>query len=161
MDIYIRPLVREDALISYSWRNNPEIWELTGSKPDIVVTPEIELKWIDNVIKRNDQKRFAICIAETNEYIGNVQLTNIKNKKAEFHIFIGETSFWGKGIGKLATKLMTEYGFTILCLSEIYLWVNELNAKAIRIYQRQGFSFVGHTHKMILMSKKNIDKNLF
>ena len=156
MNIYIRPLVREDALISYSWRNNPKIWELTGSKPDMVVTPEIELKWIDNVLMRKDQRRFAICIAETNKYIGNVQLTYIKGKKAEFHIFIGETSFWGKGVGKLATNLMVEYGFYILGLAEIYLWVNELNFKAIGIYQKQGFSEVGRKKNMILMSKKHL-----
>ena len=50
--IYIRSLKREDALTSYKWRNNPLIWELTGSKPDIEITKEIELSWIDKILKR-------------------------------------------------------------------------------------------------------------
>ena len=43
MEIYIRPLRIEDALISYKWRNICEIWALTGSRPDIEITPELEL----------------------------------------------------------------------------------------------------------------------
>ena len=134
MEIYIRPLKIKDALISYKWRNNFKIWEYTGSKPDIEITPEIEMTWIKNVINREEQKRFAICISDTGEYIGNVQLININNKKAEFHIFIGETSFWGKGIGKKATKLMIDHGFEVLGLEEIYLTVNKSNNKAMRFF---------------------------
>ena len=49
--IYLRSL-KEDALTSYKWRNNPLIWKLTGSKPDIEITKEIELSWIDKILKK-------------------------------------------------------------------------------------------------------------
>lgn len=152
MEIYIRPLRIEDALISYKWRNNSKIWELTGSKPDTDITPEIETTWIKDVINRVDEKRFAICIADTNEYVGNVQLTGINNKKAEFHIFIGETQFWGKGIGENATKLVLEYGFSKIDLLEIFLTVNEQNLKAIKIYKKLSFMEIGLKLNMIEMS---------
>jgi len=155
MEIYIRPLRIEDALISYKWRNNFKIWELTGSKPDIEITPEIEMTWIKNVINIEEQKRFAICISDSEEYIGNVQLTNINKKKAEFHIFIGETSFWGKGVGKKATKLIIDYGFGALGLEEIYLTVNRLNNKAIRLYKNLGFSCLNTKRESILMILTN------
>jgi len=155
MEIYIRPLKIKDALISYKWRNNFKIWEYTGSKPDIEITPEIEMTWIKNVINREEQKRFAICISDTGEYIGNVQLININNKKAEFHIFIGETSFWGKGIGEKATKLMIDHGFEVLGLEEIYLTVNKSNNKAINLYQNLGFLCLKSKRESILMTLTN------
>lgn len=151
MNVYIRPLIENDALTSYKWRNNPKIWELTGSKPNILVTPEIELEWIRTVLYKNDQKRYAICIKDTDEYIGNVQITNIKDHRGEFHIFLGNTNYWGKGIGKKATWLMIDFGFTKLGLEEIYLWVNKFNNKAIKIYKDLGFEFVNNNDIMIYM----------
>ena len=137
--IYIRPLTVKDASVSFRWRNNPNIWELTGSKPDMKITYKIEYEWITRVLNRKNESRFAICVTDTGQYIGNVQLTNINEGKAEFHIFIGEMSFWGKGIGTLATKLMLEHGFYVLGLKEIILWVNEQNQNAIIIYMKYGF----------------------
>lgn len=139
MEIFIRPLKIKDAFISYNWRNNPKVWELTGSKPDVEVTPEIELEWIDNALKKTNQKRFAICITKTDEYIGNVQLTDITDFNAEFHIFIGNPKFWNKGIGTKATKALIDYGFEHLKFNQIYLYVNEKNSNAIRAYEKCGF----------------------
>jgi len=139
MKIYLRKLEINDALISYRWRNNPKIWALTGNRPDRVITPEIELDWIKKVLSRNNEYRCAICIEGTDEYIGNVQLTNINNGCAEFHIFIGEEKYWGKGIGTVATKQMIKIGFEKLELNEIYLFVHKLNIPAIKVYLNCGF----------------------
>ncbi len=141
MDIYIRPLKKEDALTSFKWRNNPDIWQFTGSKPDQRITPEIELNWIKKVLKEEDSKRFAICLKENDKYIGNIQLTNIRNRTAEFHIFIGEQEFWGKGIGTEATKLLLKYAFEELKLKQVYLYVNPKNIAAIKSYEKCGFIF--------------------
>lgn len=141
-DIYIRPLEEKDAYVSVNWRNNPEIWKFTGSKPDKVVTIEMESSWIKKVVTRTNEKRFAICLIENNQYIGNVQLTDIKDNEAQFHIFIGEPDFWNQGIGTKATKLILEYGFNKLKLSSIYLLVKETNKPAIKAYQNSGFKIV-------------------
>ena len=37
--VLIRPLEVSDALTSYKWRNDPEIWKYTGSRPDMEITP--------------------------------------------------------------------------------------------------------------------------
>lgn len=90
MHIKIRELVEKDAFISYKWRNNPLIWEYTGARPDRKVTLEMEMKWIKEVIQRNNEKRFAIIADD--KYIENTYLTGIENNEAEFHIFIREPS---------------------------------------------------------------------
>lgn len=136
-NVLIRPLQKEDALISYQWRNDPEVWKFTGSRPDIEITKEIESEWIVKVLQDEKSKRFAILC--DNEYIGNVHLNNIENNTAEFHIFIGNKDFWGKGISQLATYQILYYAKEVLKLSEIYLYVKSENIAAVESYKRNNF----------------------
>ena len=109
MKVLIRDLKIEDAKVSWKWRNDPDVWKLTGRKWNSYVTKRIEENWIKEVKQERNSKRFAICVGEHKRYIGNVQLTEIEDNEAFFHIFIGEKKFWGKGIGTSATKLLIEY----------------------------------------------------
>ena len=138
-DIYIRPLEISDAEVSFRWRNDEEVWRLTQNRPKDQVTAEMELEWIRKVLVRTNEMRFAICLTETNEYIGNVQLTDINSYQAQFHIFIGNKQYWGKGIGAIATRKMINYGFDELKLQSVYLFVNEENVPAIKAYEKAGF----------------------
>lgn len=137
-NIIIRPLQIEDAKTSYKWRNDPEIWKYTGTRPNRKITEEIETEWLTTKLNISNEKRFAICIEE-NIYIGNIQLTNIANGKGEYHIFIGDKNYWGKGYGYKASLELFKYAKSQLGLHQIYLIVNENNTKAIRLYKRLGF----------------------
>lgn len=137
--IYLRPLVLTDATTSYKWRNNPDIWRYTYFNPSEPITLEVETEWLDKTLGRDDEKRFAICLTENEKYIGNVQLIDIVDREAEFHLFIGESDYWGKGIGEKATALILNYAFFTLNLDSVRLEVNRENEAAIKIYTRQGF----------------------
>jgi hypothetical protein len=56
--VIIRPL----EIVAWQWRNDSEVWALTVSSPDKFITPEIEKDWIEQVLNRENEKRFAICI---------------------------------------------------------------------------------------------------
>ena len=139
MKVYIRPLCVLDALTSYRWRNDPDIWKFTETKPDRYITKEIETEWIHTVLNDATSKRFAICTTEGDVYIGNVQLTDITNVTAQLHIFIGDKSYWGKGISTVATKLILQYAREILNLKKIFLVVNINNIAAIKTYLKNNF----------------------
>jgi len=139
IEIYIRPLRMGDHLVAYKWRNNPEVWKYTGSRPDIVVTEEIERQWMERVLQQTDVLRYAICIKGTDEYIGNVTLTDIADGKAEFHTHIGEVKYWGKGIATMAAKLMLEEGYRN-GVREVYLYVHKDNQQAVNVYRKCGFT---------------------
>lgn len=151
MFIYIRPLCEKDALKSFKWRNDSEIWVYTGSRPDGYITEQIELEWIRRVLSDETSKRFAICIVGTNEYIGNVQLTNIDNGSAQFHIFIGNKSYWGKGISTSATSLVLSFARKCLKLKKVYLDVHEKNIAAIKSYKKNDFEVVSLNGVMLRM----------
>ncbi len=149
-NVYIRPLQREDALISYKWRNDPDIWLYTGRRPDRIITPGIELEWIERVLRDTSSRRFAICLKENDLYIGNTQLTDITDGKAEFHIFIGAKEFWGKGFATEATKHLIIYARDELFLKELHLWVDPLNKSAFKVYEKCGFTQVDDSINMIM-----------
>ncbi|HAY3507525.1 GNAT family N-acetyltransferase [Elizabethkingia anophelis] len=137
LNVLIRPLQIEDAHISYIWRNDSEIWKFTGNRPNKEITLDIEKEWIENILKDNLSKRFAIL--NKGEYVGNIQLTNLSQKDAEFHVFIGDKNSWGKGIATLATYQILFYAKEILKLDSVYLNVNKNNEAAIKSYLKNGF----------------------
>ncbi|TCC92709.1 GNAT family N-acetyltransferase [Pedobacter hiemivivus] len=158
--IYIRPLVLADAKTSFNWRNDPEVWEYTEYQPDLYISPELEEEWLKAKLSRVNEKRFAICLEENDQYIGNIQLLDIDGEKASYHIFIGEKSFWGRGISQSATKLILAYAFSELNLENVSLEVNPLNVPAWKAYQKVGFESIGENKKNGFM-KMAISKNEF
>lgn len=157
--VYIRPLVLEDAQTSYKWRNDADIWKYTGFQPDRFISPEIEEQWLKSKLIKNNEKRFAICLADNDQYIGNIQLLNIDGEKACYHIFIGVKDFWGKGISQSATRLILSYAFLELNLNVVLLEVNPLNIPALIVYKKMGFIATGENKEdgfiKMCLSKKD------
>ena len=149
MDVFLRRLERNDAYVSYKWRNDPEVFKYTGTVYDHEITLETELHWIERVIKNDDEYRCAI-IAD-NCYVGNIYLTNIDDEKAEYHIFIGDKSYWGKGVAKKASIEIIHYGFENLNLKKIVLEVHLQNNTAIHLYEKLGFTRLGENSNFITM----------
>jgi diamine N-acetyltransferase len=155
MKVTIRSLIISDAKTSWKWRNDLLLWKYTGNRPDRQITMEIELEWLKGALLRENEHRFAICVGEKKEYIGNVQLTDITKNDAQFHIFIGERKFHGVGIGTQATKLIIDYAFKELDLKTIYLYVNSNNNIAIKTYKKCGFKIIEEKEDELKMTIKN------
>jgi RimJ/RimL family protein N-acetyltransferase/glycosyltransferase involved in cell wall biosynthesis len=146
--VLIRPLTVADASTSYKWRNDAEVWKYTGSRPDKPITEEIERDWLSNTLNDLSKKRFAIEVDDI--YVGNIQLTNITDKSAEYHIFIGNRQYWNKGIAKLASYQLFRFAKEVLNIETIYLFVNTENVAAIKTYQKLGFIKDNDVIKMTL-----------
>ena len=58
-------------------------------------------------------------------YVGNIYLTDINGESAEYHIFIGEKDYWGKGIAEEASHQILKYGFKERGLKYIYICMFE------------------------------------
>lgn len=148
MEVTIRPLEEKDAYTSVKWRNIPELWALTKSAPDREITIEDEMTWIRKVMN-DGSKRFAILADDT--YVGNTYLTDIENGACEYHIFIGDKNYWGKGIARKASELIITFAKDELHLKAIILEVNEANGAAIHLYKSLGFKQTGMREAFIQM----------
>lgn len=155
--IYLRPIVLDDAKVSYKWRNDSEIWKFTKYQPKETVTPEMETEWLLEILKRPNERRFAICTIDTHQYIGNVYFNDIIDQSASAHIVIGEKCFWGKGIASEVAMQFLDYGFSQLNFKRVYLEVNCQNDRMIGFYLRLGFESIGQSGnylKMLLLRQK-------
>lgn len=151
--IYLRPLRLEDAQTSCNWRNNPEIWKLTGSRPDRHITPEMETTWLANVLQRQTEKRFAICLNATDQYIGNIHLDNIETSQAQYGgLFIGEPSYWRQGIGTQASALLLDYAFETLKVEKLYGFVRKEHNASLRMLQKIGFATASYSQALVRIS---------
>ena len=137
MEVKIRPLEENDANTSVKWRNDPEIWSHTAFSATKNVSVDDELKWIRTVIADASCRRFAILADD--KYIGNIYLTNIAAGEAEYSIFIGEKSYWGKGVARKASEQIIDYARKTLKLKSVKLGVSEDNLAAVRLYKSLNF----------------------
>ncbi len=137
---------RRDLLPLYQrWINDFEV--LRGlALPIRPMTLEGEQAWYDHVAKPGDNLvSFLVYERATLRPIGTTALAEIDHAQgtAVFGILIGEKECWGKGYGTETTRLMLDYGFTVLGLHNILLTVYSYNQRAIRAYQRAGFKEIG------------------
>ncbi len=150
MQVRIRPLQEQDAYTSVKWRNDPEVFKFTGNTYDHEIKIDTELEWIRRVINNPNEYRCAILVDE--RYVGNIYLTDINDGCATYHIFIGDKDYWGKGVAKMASRLIIEYGFGELHLNNITLRVKKENISAYLLYKALGFRELESDGEWIVMS---------
>ena len=119
---------------SWIWLNNEEIKKLTMT-PEF--TKEEQIKWYNSIKVKKDYLIWGITC--DNIPVGVCGLKNIKKKEGEYWGYIGEKSYWGKGIGKMMMNMIIDKARE-LKLKKIYLKILLENYRAINLYRK--FNFV-------------------
>ncbi len=126
--------------------NYPELQQY-HSRPRITSRDE-ELTWIRSTWERRQKGEayiFGIFLIEKDQYIGNVELRVLSNiaQRGSLGIAIFNPEFWGKGFGTEASKLILNFGFSVLNLHTIELEVFSFNERALACYKKVGFVETG------------------
>ena len=141
---YLRGLERADMASLVEWINNEEVTRLlfTGVRP---ANADLLVEQWERDQRDPNQVAFAVCEQKTDAFIGTTGLYSINwiMRTSEFRVFIGNKSFWNRGIGTECTKLMVVYGFDKLNLHKMWLGVNGENRGGIRAYGKAGFVHEG------------------
>ena len=139
--IYLRPIIYKDYKNIYNWRKNPKIWKYTNFTWKKNMTLDLEKFFLKRSIQNRKNLKMAIIYFRQNKniHIGNVQITNIVNDQAVFHIFIGDPKFWNRGIGYIATKLFIQILELNTKIRKLKLYVHKKNLPAIKLYKKIGF----------------------
>ena len=144
MTIDLRKITINDSEIIVKWRNSPSVKENLYSQDDLTI--EQHINYFHKYIDAGLIHQFIIIVDDIpcgTSFLKNIDLAS---KRAEFGIFIGESSYRGKGVGKAVTKKTIEYGFKELDLKSIYLTVLKNNITALRSYETVGFKVTKTIH---------------
>src|SRR5690554_3734184 len=136
--IYLRLMELKDVTYKVEWINNNKVNRtLNFEFPISIVNTE---NWVRNTANKGNRKDFIVCDIETNLPIGYAGLLQIDfiNKKSETYLGIGNTDYWGRGIGLEIKYLLCEYAFDYLNLEKVYSYHHNDNYSMIRINEKLG-----------------------
>ena len=164
--IRFRAIDKEDLSSFNQWTNDPEVQQGTGIYLPFSMADEED--WFATMRKKPvDEHNLAIEVSETTseggeaswKLIGSCGFFNLdhRNGSSEFGIMIGEKSYWNKGYGTEAVRLLCQHGFNTLNLNRIYLRVFENNPGAVRAYEKAGFTHEGRQRQAEFRQGRYID----
>ena len=152
---YLSPMNINDAEKYTEWLNDLEV-TANLTLYNSVITVEAEKEFLANLSKEHN---YSIVDTETNELIGSCGFIGLDhlNQIAEAGIFIGNKNYWNKGYGTESFQLLLDYGFKALNLHSVMLRVYSFNERAIRVYEKLGFTFIGKWREALRRGNKAYD----
>ena len=158
--IYIRNMTRDDTDNIIRWRNSRTVMDSFIYR--VPLTREVHLNWIDTMIKTGQVVQFVLGIKESGREIGSVYISHIDKERAtgEFGIFIGEEDCQSKGYGTRGQKLIEQYAKDELGLSCMTLRVLKDNARAVHVYENNGYEVFKEDTVVIADGEDNISKDV-
>ena len=132
------------------WYSDPEVARLTRYQQGPLSAEEIQHFFYGRIMG-SDFLAMAIYVRESDRLIGTCAFSQLDgdNGSTLFHITIGERDAWGHGYGSETTQLMVAHAFTRLALHRVALSVFEFNERAIRTYEKCGFTVEGRARGAI------------
>jgi RimJ/RimL family protein N-acetyltransferase len=140
--VRLRPHAEIDKIAFIASPREPEFYRLLG----YVLPPELSREneaqiWYD----RKTDPKHSWTIEVDGRCVGSVWLHSIEsdNRRARFAIEIFDPRYWGRGVGTVATNAVVKFAFEDLKLHRLDLRVLTVNERAIRCYERCGFTREG------------------
>lgn len=122
------------------------IWLQSDELRSLIDDPRVpglddQMKWFKRV-QQSDRKFFSLITLPEGVLIGNCGFVDIDPtaQEATLRITIGNPDYLGQGLGSEAVGLLVRYGFESMSLQRILLKVLSTNTRAIRTYEKAGFS---------------------
>ena len=133
----------DEKLMILEWRNHSETSKFMINKK---VDLEEHLNFI-NSLKENKTKLYFLV-----DDIGVIDFTNITDKKADIGLYKNPNK---QKVGSVLMKHIVDYGFNVLGLEKLVLYVYEDNQKAINLYKKFNFKIVDKKDNLLKMELLN------
>ncbi|MDY6833633.1 MAG: GNAT family N-acetyltransferase [Chloroflexota bacterium] len=131
----------EDVTKDYRWNTSETLTRLDASEPIPLSFSEYATVYKDQLDNPDSKgQRFAIDTLE-GKHIGNCAYYNLDwmRREAEIGIMLGESDQWDQGCGTEAVSILTDYLFSKIRLTRVYLHTLEWNSRAQRCFTKCGF----------------------
>jgi len=146
--VALGPAMRSQIPTIYRWSNDFRVSVLSGDPLRPVSLESLYAEYDRQNAKEEPIQKwveFSMYERASMRFIGLTSLRRLdyRNRTATFGIIIGEKDCWHKGYGTEATKLMLDYGFTVLNMHNIELSSYAYNEVALKAYIKAGFREIG------------------
>jgi diamine N-acetyltransferase len=141
MELKVKRFSKNEVELRVNWVNNSKInKQMTFELP---ATIQKTLLWCKTLKNRDNRVDFSF-FNEKGLCVGMAGLVSIcnKDKNAEFYVMINPDCH-RKGYGKQVSEWLFNYGFSVLNLHKIYLYTNDDNIAAYKIYESYNFKLEG------------------
>jgi RimJ/RimL family protein N-acetyltransferase len=135
---------------SWNWFLDAELRLLTDTAE---FSKEEQLNWFKSLNRKSNY--FIWGMLFENHPIGACGIKNCNKIEGEFWGYIGEKSYWGKGIGSLMLYEVEKKAEQI-GLDWLDLQVLKVNTKAKRLYDKNGYKIEKEDNNFFYMRKKLI-----
>lgn len=145
-DLSVRRLVKEDGYVLSKWLSDPRVLEFYEGRDRPFTMSEIENEFISF---REEKKTQALILYDGVE-IGYIQFyewdETMKNQygytdKVIYGMdqFIGEVTYWNKGIGSILVPSMVDYLLNSKGADRVVMDPQVRNKRALKCYEKCGF----------------------
>jgi RimJ/RimL family protein N-acetyltransferase len=145
--VRLRPFRRDDLPLLRAWHDNPEVMRYWGQASPLVREDQFEGDLQGRFARFDETGYLAIVPLEPEDArpIGRCEWEGLDrlNRSAEVMILIGEPAYWGHGFGTDALVTLLRYLFAVQRLHRVSLSVLSWNERAIRSYEKAGFTVEG------------------
>ncbi len=150
----IAPDPDQDAGLFARWMRDSEFVRLMDTDPARLLSIDKHKEWLEKDLVeegKSDQLYFMIRTLKDKSTIGLIGLNGIRwvHGDAWVGIGLGERDCWGKGYGTDAMRILQRYAFEELNLHRLSITVFDYNQRAIRSYEKAGFSVEGRARKYL------------
>jgi RimJ/RimL family protein N-acetyltransferase len=160
----VRLTAEEPELVAQTfarWNRNTEYYRLLDMDPAQLPSMKKIKEWIEKDLEKDQPNEFFFHIRTLQEdrLIGFIGLFGVAwmHGDAWVGIGIGEQDCWGKGYGTDAMRVILRYAFTELNLHRVTLGVFEYNPRAIRSYEKAGFTVEGRERQRLYRDGEHAD----
>lgn len=143
--IYFRALESSDLDLLYHCENDPSVWKISNTQTPFskdTLSQYLEISHQD--IYTTKQLRLLICLNETTEVIGTVDLFEFD--PAHARVGVGILIFEkhrSNGFAFEAIQLLKQYAFEVLFVNQLFCNISASNEKSIALFEKCSFEKVG------------------
>ena len=152
--ITLRDLTIDDLDALVRWRNDPIVNKCLSDR----LKTKTEAETWYNSLKSNPQV-WQKAITYDNRLIGHAVIESIDetNRKCELVMIIGESDYWGKGIGSFVLQKMLEHAFNTLQMHRVWAVTSRNNERSEKLLKKSGFTYEGIMREAIIIDGKFSD----
>lgn len=163
-NLTFRLFAKQDVANKVQWVNDAQVNQFLHY--DLPLCPDRTLNWYQKIIHDSSRADFVFETKNASEQavaLGLIGLLNIDrtHSKAEFYILLGNKNYWGQNIAFQIASEFLDYAFKKYRLNKVYLYTEEENLRAQRLFERIGFSQEGLLQSDLIYMGKEVNRYVY